>query len=312
MLSNKRNWSIGLVASTVIILGGCGGGGGSSPAPVAAANTGTEVDLADPQTALKVSAILLGASPLGITFGNSAWSAKSYEGASRIENDSCSTSTFTSLDGIPNAGDNWKVDYTNCVLSTTTPGVTYSSSGKGTTTLESLSNSATPDLAAWTARDSGKGTDSPKWTMLVTSNNYRYEGSGESIVDVSNNITHAADGSQSENYRGTYTAKGTENGAAYDYVVSGEGTCTYDAQLKAETCSAARFTLIGQIAGKSVNAVLTQPGPNVTNAGSAYEITQGTQKITITFSFANGFNITTANGSALTARYLNLILIGGY
>jgi hypothetical protein len=311
VLSIKKNGSIGFAILAAILIGGCGGGG-SSPAPIAAENTSTTVDLADAQTALKVSAILLGASPLGVTFENSAWSAKSYEGASRVETDSCGTYTLTSPDGVPSVGDTWKGDHTNCVVNTTVPGVIYSASGKGTSTLESLSNSTAPELSAWTARDVGKGGDSSKWTMLVTSNNYRYDGIGDSTYDISNSISHAADGSQSETYRSTYTAKGTENGAAYDYTVVGEGVCTYEAVTKAETCSSNRFTLTGQIAGKSVNAVLTQPGPNVTNAVSTYEITQGTQKIAITFSFANGFNITTANGTALAARYINLMYISGY
>jgi hypothetical protein len=300
-----------LCGSTVFILVACGGGGGDVSPTTSTPATNTVVDLSDPQTVLKVSSVLLGSSPLGPTFTHKAWTAKDWEGPTRTETGSCETRTFTNLDGIVNAGDTYASDQVNCSTTGFT-GVTYSYSVKGGSNIAAISNPLTPELAAWTARVPGKAAGSSNWTILVTSNNYRYEGSGTFTTDNSLDIAHAADGSQRETSTSTTTAKGTENGLAYDYAVTGDVICNYAATTKAETCSNAKFTLTGTIAGKSVNAVLTQPGPNVTEGVSTYEITQGTQKIAVTLSGEAGFTITAANGTVLSARYVNLMYINGY
>jgi hypothetical protein len=213
---------------------------------------------------------------------------------------------------VPSAGDTRANDLLNCPT-LGHAGVTHAFSTKGLSTLASISDPTTPELSAWTARQTESASGSSNWTIFVTSNNYRYDGSGTYTFEGSNDIAHADNGTQRETYRSTTTAKGTENGLAYEYAITGDGVCDYAATTKAETCNNAKFTLTGTIAGKSVNAVLTQPSPNVTEDVSTYEITQGTQKITASFSWATGvFTITTANGTALGARYVNLMYINGY
>jgi hypothetical protein len=311
MLKIKKIQFVSYGIAAVISLAGCGGGGGE-PTATNAAQTSTEVDLSNPEIALKVSSVLLGSSPLGPTFGNKAWTTKDWEGATRTETKTCGTATLTNSDGVVNAGDTWSNDLVNCAT-TGFAGVTYSYSTKGVSSIAALSNSLAPELAAWTARQTDKASGSSNWTIFVTSNNYRYEGSGTFTFEGTNDIAHAADGSQRETYTSTTTAKGTENGLAYNYTVAGDGVCSYAATTKAETCSNGKFALTGTIVGKSVNAVLTQPAPNVTEGVSTYEITQGTQKITVTFSGATGiFTITTATGTVLSARYVNLLYINGY
>jgi hypothetical protein len=301
-----------LCGSVVFVLTACGGGGGDTQPTNTAAPASTVVDLSDSEQALKVSSILLGSSPLGPTFVNRAWSAKFWEGATRTETRTCGTATFTNSDGVLNAGDSWVSDLVNCPRLGFN-GVTYSYSDKGKSVLSSISDSTAPELAAWTARQTDQSGGSSNWTIFVTSNNYRYEGSGTYAFEGNADIAHIADGSQRETRHSTTTAKGTENGFAYDYAITGSVDCNYAATTKAETCSNAKFTLTGTISGKAVNAVLTQPSPNITEGVSTYEITQGTQKITATFPWSTEiFTIVTASGTALGARYVNLMYINGY
>jgi hypothetical protein len=300
-----------LALLSALLLASCGGGGSSTnpPAGQAAANSSI-VDLADPQVALKVSSALIGSSALGANFTNSAWTAKDFQGASRTETSGCSKTTLTNPDGIVSAGDVIAFEGSNCVSSFA--GGTLTEAFTGTSTLSSISNSETPELGVWTVRNVSTVSLNSKWTIAVTSNNYNFDGAATSTADQTLDISHAADGSQIETIRVKVSAKGSENGAAFDYVIEGDLVCSYAAGSKAETCSNTRLNMTGQIAGKTVNAVLTQNQPNVTNATSTYEVVQGNQKVTVAFSFQDGFAITTASGAVLSARYNNFALLSGY
>ncbi len=81
-------------------------------------------------------------------------------------------------------------------------------------------------------------------------------------------------------------------------------TCNFAAGHAFGGCTDSKATLVGTLNGAPTNASLTQPN------GSApfFEITQGSQKITVTKSFTTGeFLATTASGQPFVTTLLDLV-----
>ncbi len=325
-----KYWCVGSIVS--LLVAGCGGGGGGdsetpvavSAAPTTTAPTTTEptttaptaatgnVDLADAATALKVTSALLGVTQSNRDFFTVPWDTLLYQGASRTESDVCRTIVFSNPDATVSNGDSMAAQWAACIRNF--PGGTITQSRNETITLDSISNPAAPQSAAWTARESWQQNKSSKWDITAASS-YRFEGNSDSTTSWVADISHVPDGNQTETWGVRTSSKGTENGAGFEYLVDGQFVCNFvpgAANLQASACSVVKATLKGQIGGKSLDAVLTQPKVSQAPNELTYQVEQAGQKVSVVFAFGSGPpRVTMVDGRVLSVNAANLIFIGG-
>ncbi len=315
-----RLWSVGGIVC--LLISSCGGGGYESPMAVSAAPvtapartvaTGN-VDLANAETAVKVVAALIGVTEMNGNFSRRAWHPASYEGDSRTIAAGCFSEILNNPDSIVSGGDSIALLWAGC--ETIAPQVAITRSLEGSRLLEVITTAAVSQFSEWSARESLQQNMSARWSVDASSNSYKFEGIGDSTYSFAVDVNHAADGTQIEIWSMRGLARGKENGLGFEYVADGRFTCTFSAlasTAQTNICSVERASLKGQIGGRLVDAVLSQPKDSSRSAALTFQIEQAGQKVNFVWRRdATAPTVTTANGAVISVEILSLLFLGAY
>lgn len=308
------------LALSITILAGCGGGGGegggsptavspgtvvSSPAPApvagpastptpAPAPAAAPTNLNDPANAIRLAAAMTQTTWVVGTLTPVKWSGANYKVPSRTDVAGCTSAVYNNVDGVPGIGDKFALLVNNCAVSNVAGSATLSR--EIGSSLLAISNPGLPESGAWEVSESLSVTGTTVWDTAVTGN-IRSKGQGTTSLTGTQKITHRVDGSQQEALQsGRFSAKGTHDGLAYDYLIETSYLCNHSANLKKaieSSCSASLATLKGNLNGGNAEAKLVQ-----TNVGAAtFEIVQAGQTIKLSKNLVNGdYTVSIANG----------------
>lgn len=318
----------------VTLLASCGGGGGdsttasatavsatgaaaaapaSASAPSAAANvapSGTPANLNDPANAIRLAAALTQTTWVAGTLTPSKWTGAQYKVATRTDAGTCGNVIYTNADGLASVGDKVEVNAVNCV-STNTIG-TVALSRHIVSTLTVISNSQLPAQSAWTINESLSNSGITSWDIAVTGS-LRSKGDSTTAASGVQVVNHSSDGGQHDVLQSLQTsAKGSQDGSAFDYVVNTSYTCSFPAAAKkavGDTCGGSAATLKGSLSGGAADATLTQ----TTTGAATFDIVQAGQTVRVSKNLQSGdYTVTTANGLQVVIAASNFESISRY
>lgn len=264
-------------------LGGCGGGGGGNAEAVSAtAQPVTTNDLSDPKVALKIASVFT-----RYIDGRDALRFAKSDVFTSAGSPRCTTTTFSNTSGRLSAGETGTYRYQDCPESV--PEGTLTFSGDRTETLSSFTGD--PDVqtaGAWTAVVDAVLSGQSRWNVTVAE--FTFEGSatlqGRSRISFDNQ----ADDSQSVVVEFHVDARGTENGAPFEYVVDVRQICRVAAPIgtRVGPCTDTRGTLTGRFGSAApTTATLSQPSSQpavftIDMANKQATVTQRPTSLTVT------------------------------
>jgi hypothetical protein len=238
------------------------------------------------------------------------WSGAQYKVPTRTDVGSCGNVTYSNADGVPSVGDRFEANAVNCVTTNAVGTLTLNRHIQSSLTI--ISNSQLPAASAWNVSEALAVTGTTVWDIAVTGT-IRSKGDSATASSGVQIVNHTSDGGQQDVLQTLHTtAKGTQDGVAFDYAIDSSYVCNFPGATKkavGDSCSNSLTVLKGSFNGGSASATLTQ-----TAVGAAtFDIVQAGQTVRVSKNLQSGdYTVTTANGQQFVIGASNFESIARY